>query len=95
MPPGCLASTSGAPFVDVTGDGVHKAFGIQRVCERFGIRSEEVVAFGDNHNDLAMLRWAGRGIAMGNAQPVVLDAVAEVTASHLDDGVAAVLETLL
>ncbi len=54
-----------------------------------------MVAFGDNHNDLAMLQWAGRGVAMANAQPVVLDAVAEVTASHLDDGVAAVLETLL
>jgi len=94
MPAGCLASTSGAPFVEVTGDGVHKAFGVQQVCERLGIAPEEVVAFGDNHNDLAMLQWAGRGIAMANAQPVVLDAVDEVTASHLEDGVAAVLETL-
>ena len=95
MPPGCLASTSGAPFVEVTGDGVHKAFGVQQVCERLGIGPDAVVAFGDNHNDLAMLEWAGRGIAVANAQPVVLDAVDEVTGSHLDDGVAAVLETLL
>jgi hydroxymethylpyrimidine pyrophosphatase-like HAD family hydrolase len=95
MPRGCLASTSGAPFVEVTGDGVHKGFGVARVCERLGIRPEEVVAFGDNHNDLAMLRWAGRGIAMANAQRVVLDAVDEVTGTHLDDGVAAVLETLV
>jgi Cof subfamily protein (haloacid dehalogenase superfamily) len=95
MPPGCLASTSGAPFVEVTGAGVHKAFGVQQVCERLGVAPEEVVAFGDNHNDLAMLQWAGRGIAMANAQRVVLDAVAEVTASHLDDGVAEVLETLV
>jgi Cof subfamily protein (haloacid dehalogenase superfamily) len=95
LPPGCLASTSGAPFVEVTGDGVHKAFGVQQVCERLGVHPEEVVAFGDNHNDLAMLQWAGRGIAMGNAQQVVLDAVAEVTAGHLDDGVAIVLETLV
>ena len=95
MPPGCVASTSGASFVEVTGDGVDKAFGVQQVCERLGIGSDEVLAFGDNHNDLAMLQWAGRGIAMANAQPVVLDEVNEVTASHLDDGVAAVLETLL
>jgi Cof subfamily protein (haloacid dehalogenase superfamily) len=95
MPPGCLASTSGAPFVEVTGDGVHKAFGVQQVCARLGIAPEEVMAFGDNHNDLAMLQWAGRGIAMANAQPRVLDAVGEVTGSHLEDGVAAVLETLL
>jgi len=95
MPPGCLASTSGAPFVEVTGDGVHKAFGVEQVCERLGVAPHEVVAFGDNHNDLAMLQWAGRGVAMANAQPVVLDAVAEVTSSHLEDGVAAVLETLV
>jgi Cof subfamily protein (haloacid dehalogenase superfamily) len=95
LPPGCLASTSGASFVEVTGDGVDKAFGVQQVCERLGIGPDEVVAFGDNHNDLAMLQWAGRGIAMGNAQPVVLEAVDEVTASHIDDGVAAVLETLV
>jgi Cof subfamily protein (haloacid dehalogenase superfamily) len=95
MPPGCLASTSGASFVEVTGDGVHKAFGVQQVCERLGIGPEEVVAFGDNHNDVAMLEWAGRGIAVANAQPVVLDAVGEVTASHLEDGVAAVLESLV
>jgi Cof subfamily protein (haloacid dehalogenase superfamily) len=95
MPPGCQASTSGASFVEVTGAGVDKAFGVQRVCERLGITPDQVVAFGDNHNDLAMLQWAGRGIAMANAHPVVLDTVQEVTASHLDDGVAAVLETLL
>lgn len=95
LPPDCLASTSGAPFVEVTGDGVHKAFGLQQVCARLGVAADEVLAFGDNHNDLAMLQWAGRGVAMANAQPVVLDAVTEVTASHLDDGVAAVLETLV
>jgi hydroxymethylpyrimidine pyrophosphatase-like HAD family hydrolase len=95
MPPGCLASTSGAPFVEVTGDGVHKAFGVQQVCERLGIGSDAVVAFGDNHNDLAMLQWAGRGIAVANAQPEVLDAADDVTTTNLDDGVAAVLETLV
>lgn len=95
MPAGATASTSGAPFVEVTGAGVDKRFGVQRVCERLGITADEVLAFGDNHNDLALLRWAGRGVAVANAQPVVLDAVAEVTASFDDDGVAAVLESLL
>lgn len=95
LPGGCLATTSGAPFVEITGDGVDKAFGVQRVCHRLGIGAEQVLAFGDNLNDLGLLRWAGRAVAMGNAHPQVRVAVGEVTGSHLDHGVAAVLETLL
>lgn len=95
MPAGAVASTSGAPFVEVTGAGIDKAFGVRQVCDRLGITAEEVLAFGDNHNDVALLRWAGRGVAMGNAQEAVRAAVDEVTLSHVEDGVAVVLETLL
>ena len=42
-----------------------------------------------------MLRWAGRGVAMGNAHPSVLGEVAEVTATNDDDGLALVIESLL
>lgn len=51
-----------------------------------------VVAFGDMPNDLAMLRWAGYGVAMGNAVPEVREAADHHTASNDDDGVARVLE---
>jgi Cof subfamily protein (haloacid dehalogenase superfamily) len=95
MPPRCFATTSGAPFVEVTGDGVDKAFGVQRVCDLLGIAAAEVLAFGDNHNDISLLQWAGRGIAMGNAHPALLAAVDEQTLSNVEDGVAAVLETLV
>lgn len=94
-PTGAFATTSGAPFVEITGDGVDKAFGVRNVCERLGVRAEEVLAFGDNHNDIAMVTWAGRGIAMGNAHPALLAAVDEQTVSNVEDGVAAVLETLV
>jgi Cof subfamily protein (haloacid dehalogenase superfamily) len=95
MPPGCFVTTSGAPFVEITGDGVDKAFGVRNVCELLGVAPEEVVAFGDNHNDIAMVTWAGRGIAMGNAHPALLATVDEQTVSNVEDGVAAVLETLV
>lgn len=94
-PEGAFATTSGAPFVEITGDGVDKAFGIRKVCESLGVAPEEVVAFGDNHNDIAMVTWAGRGIAMGNAHPALLATVDEQTLSNVEDGVAAVLETLV
>ena len=95
LPPGCVGSTSGAPFVEITGAGIDKAFGVQQVCTRLGIAPEEVLAFGDNHNDVRMLQWAGRGVAMGNAHDSVRIVVDEATTSHVEDGVAAVLETLL
>ncbi|AGP29845.1 Cof-type HAD-IIB family hydrolase [Corynebacterium terpenotabidum] len=56
------------------------------------IDPSSVVAFGDMPNDLAMLRWAGRGFAMGNAVPEVVAAADHHTASNDEDGVAAVLE---
>ncbi len=57
-----------------------------------GIDPARVVAFGDMPNDLAMLRWAGFGVAMGNAVPEVRDATVHHTVSNDDDGVAEVLE---
>jgi Cof subfamily protein (haloacid dehalogenase superfamily) len=72
--------------------GVTKARGLARAAEHHGVAAPDVVAFGDMPNDLAMLRWAGHGVAVGNAHPDVLCVADEVTASNLDDGVASVLE---
>ena len=94
-PKGSFVTTSGAPFVEITGDGVDKAFGVRKVCERLGVDAGEVLAIGDNHNDIAMVTWAGRGVAMGNAHPALLAVVDEQTVSNVEDGVAAVLETLV
>jgi len=81
--------------VEVSAAGVTKAFALERVCARLGVAPAEVVAIGDMPNDLTMLAWAGRGIAVANADPEVLATVDEVTASNEDDGVAMVLERLL
>ena len=86
---------SGGPFVEVMAPGVTKAFALAQLCSEWGITPEEVVAVGDHTNDLPMLRWAGRGIAMGNAHPSVLEAITEVTAPNDEDGLALVIESLL
>ena len=57
--------------------------------------AEEVVAFGDNHNDLTMLEWAGRGVAMANALDRVKETADEVTSTNVEFGVARVLEELV
>lgn len=95
VPPDVLATYSGIDTVEITGDGVHKAAALAVVCARLGIDRSEVVALGDNRNDTEMLRWAGRGVAMGNAAPAVVAEADEQTAHHMDDGVALVIEDVL
>ena len=95
--PGLLfASTlSGAPFVEVMAQGVTKATGLARLCTHLGIDRFDVVAFGDALNDVEMLRWAGHGVAMAHAEPVVQEAADETAATNDEDGVARVIERLL
>lgn len=95
MPGGVLASTSGAAFVEVTGEGVHKASTLAMVCAELGIDRGEVLAFGDQVNDVAMLEWAGRAFAPANAHPDVRAEVDEVVGHHAEDGVAVAIEALV
>jgi hydroxymethylpyrimidine pyrophosphatase-like HAD family hydrolase len=90
-----VVTWAGTQVVEISAAGVTKARALQRLCERLGIRREEVVAVGDMENDLAMLAWAGHAVAVANAQQNVLDTADEITASNLDDGVAQVLERLV
>ena len=85
---------SGGEAVEVTAVGVNKAAGLADVADEHGIDAADVIAFGDFLNDVPMLAWAGRGIAVANAHPEVLAIADEVTASNDDDGVAIVLESL-
>ncbi|MGI9000337.1 MAG: HAD family hydrolase [Pseudonocardia sp.] len=79
-------------LVEVSPLRVTKATGLAAVADRLGVAAVDVVAFGDMPNDLEMLRWAGHGVAMGNAHPALLEIADEVTASNSDDGLALVLE---
>jgi Cof subfamily protein (haloacid dehalogenase superfamily) len=89
------ATHSGAPFVEIAAAGITKASALAGLCDRLGIASSQVIAFGDMPNDLPMLAWAGCSVAVANAHPDVLAAVDEGTAANEDDGVAVVLERLL
>jgi Cof subfamily protein (haloacid dehalogenase superfamily) len=88
-------TTSGASFVELTPPGADKGSALGRLCELLDVDSADVVAFGDNQNDLTMLEWAGRGVAMGNALSIVKDQADEVTSSNADYGVAEVIELIL
>jgi HAD superfamily hydrolase (TIGR01484 family) len=79
-------------WMDLAPVGVSKASGLALVAERLGVAQADVLAIGDGRNDLEMLRWAGRGVAMGQAVDEVREAADAVTASVYDDGVSVELD---
>ena len=73
-----------------------KASGLDFLCTRLGVRREEVIAVGDNHNDLDMISWAGLGVAMRNGLPAVLREADYVTERTNDeDGVSEVVRKFI
>jgi Cof subfamily protein (haloacid dehalogenase superfamily) len=86
--------SSSSALVEISAAGVTKAAGLAWICEREGIDASEVVAFGDMPNDIPMLTWAGRSVAMGNAHPAVREVADEVTRTNDEDGVARYLSDL-
>jgi Cof subfamily protein (haloacid dehalogenase superfamily) len=88
------SSSTTEALLEISAPGVTKATALAGLAARHGITAEEVVAFGDMPNDLPMLAWAGRAVAVANAHADVLALADEVTASNDDDGVALVLERL-
>jgi len=74
---------------------VSKGNALKTIATDLGIVPEEIMAFGDNHNDIGMLQFAGFGVAMGNAHEEVKASADYVTLSNAEDGVAAVIERLI
>jgi hypothetical protein len=80
-------------LVDIVHPEVSKATGVAAVVAELGITREEVMACGDNLNDLEMLNFAGTAVVMGNAEARLREIPgAYVTASNDDDGVALAIE---
>ncbi len=94
LPEHLEAVHAGIDAAEVTVAGTDKATALTWLVGHLGLTPADVVAFGDNVNDHAMLRWAGRGVAMANADAATRALADEVTATNDDDGVAAVVERL-
>jgi Cof subfamily protein (haloacid dehalogenase superfamily) len=80
-------------WLDLAPVGVSKASGLEYVAQRLGLTADDVLAIGDGRNDIEMLRWAGRGVAMGQAIQPVIDAADDVTESVYEDGAAIELDS--
>lgn len=85
-----------APFYfEFTDKGIDKAKALNTVFPEMGIHSENIIAFGDGHNDRSIIEYAGIGVAMGNAVDALKEIADDVTLSCDEDGIAAGLEKYL
>ncbi len=81
-------------LIEAAAVGVSKATAVARIAASVHVPASEVIAFGDQPNDLPLLTWAGTSCAVANAHPQVLAVATHVIGSNDDDGVAQVLESL-
>ncbi len=82
-------------WLDLNPEGVSKGSALELLRRRLGVEPADTVAVGDQRNDVEMLQWAARGVAMGNAPPEVQEVASEVTGTVEDDGLVPVLRSLL
>ena len=82
-------------WLDLAPEGVSKASGLTFLCDRLGIAASDVLAVGDGNNDVEMVKWAGRGVAMGNGPESLLDVADHVTGTVEEDGLVAELQRYL
>ncbi|WP_239256119.1 Cof-type HAD-IIB family hydrolase [Listeria ilorinensis] len=80
------------PAVEVVKHGIHKAVGVKAAANALGFDRKDIIAFGDETNDLEMLDYAGVGVAMGNAVAEAKNVANSITASNEEDGIALYLE---
>ncbi len=83
---------AGDSIVELLPLGLTKATGLSLASRRLGVTAAETIAFGDMPNDIPMFRWAGYGVAMGNAHEQLRAVADEVTVGNDEDGVAVVLD---
>ena len=90
--PDCTSCRWHPDFADITMKSADKGMGLSAIIARHGIKPEETMAFGDGGNDMSIIRKAGVGIAMGNANEPLKNAADYITDSVDEDGLYKALE---
>lgn len=82
-------------FLEVVPKGIDKALSLDVLVRKLGLTADQVIAFGDGYNDISMIKYAGLGVAMANAQAEVKKNADFITVSNDEDGVAKVIKELI
>lgn len=92
---GVAYSVGWTAWLDVAASGVSKASALEQVRRQLHVDPAHTVAIGDGRNDIEMLEWAARGVAMGQAPDDVVAAAREITNNVYQDGAARILRSLV
>ncbi len=79
-------------FLEISPKGINKAESLHFLAQNLGLSKNDIVAFGDQENDIDMLKYSGTAIAMQNAQPIVKEIADMITGTNDENGVAQFLE---
>ncbi len=82
-------------FVEIMPQNVDKASSLDKVLPILGVSRENSICCGDGFNDLSMIKYAGVGVAMGNAQDAIKEAADYVTGSNDEDGLVEAIEKFI
>lgn len=82
-------------FLEIMPKNIDKAYSLQKLLQSLNLTKDEMICCGDGHNDLTMIQLAGLGVAMANAQPLVLAHADYVTKSNDEDGVLHVINEFM
>lgn len=82
-------------FLEFLDKSVNKGAGVSAIAKQLGIKQDEVICVGDAGNDLAMIQYAGLGVAMGNATEELKSEADYITLTNEEDGVAHVIEKFM
>lgn len=86
---------AGTRSIEINMKDVSKGNAVKMLAEHYGIKREEVICIGDNENDVSMIKYAGLGIAMGNAIPKLKEIADYVTDTNTNDGVRKAVEKFI
>ena len=81
--------------LEIMNEGSNKGKAIEFLSDLLGIDREQIIAFGDNYNDLSMLKFVGTGVAMGNAEEEVKNIADYITDKNVNSGVAKAINHLI
>lgn len=90
-----VVNYTGLNFIEIGAEQVTKAVAVEALCADLGIGQDEVVSFGDNHNDVSMLEWCGHSYAMANASEDAKEAAKGLIGHTDEDGLAIKIEEIV
>lgn len=82
-------------FLEVMPQNIDKAYSLQKLLSSLGMSADSMICCGDGYNDISMIEYAGLGVAMANAQPIVKESANFITKSNDEDGILHVINMFL